>query len=239
MKAYLETIHELADVKECYDHVREFYRTFRYEIGSLQCHLKQIYDTMIKNIENRTYFQYTAKIEDILIGHIVACDVGNFEMEIKSVMVEKRFQKTGVARQMIKKLRKVAKESGFKVLKIEEREGANGFFARAGFIPYLYVTIKGGENVDLVKKGNINKYQVINEGKVGNDYIIKYDIEEEAVQIDKSFFLKNKTNVEVCFIYERKLYKEKPKKLPPKKEFQKIKIEREKKELKKTAPKEK
>ncbi len=206
MKPYFERISTLDDVNACFDQVRTFYHNAKYYFDELNCHLKELYDIMLSNVESCSPYQFTAKIEDVVIGHIVA-SVENDQLTINSIVVNPRFQKRGIARKMIKIISNLAKVDKIKVIKILERERANGFFARAGFIPFLRVVIIGCENIEKVKSANINRFKIIKEEKIGNDYYIDYDTEEEAVQIDKSFFVKASKNVQATFIYEKKLYK--------------------------------
>lgn len=166
----------------------------------------EIYNEMIDALQGPKGLQIKAEIAGVLIGYgLVTIDSATRSAWLKVILVKRHFQKKGTARKLIKTLEKNVKSLGFNTLKTVEREGANGFFIRAGYIPYLYVQCKTTEEALMIEDFNKDRFKIIEKNKTANGYTFKFDVEEEAVYSDKQGFAKLGGEISAIFVYEKKL----------------------------------
>ncbi len=219
MRVKITRLNNLQDIKKCFAMIKKFYTHSKTFSSRENCYLKEIYDHLIEGVAEESRFLLVAKMQGEIVGNIIATDQGEYDASliIKSIMVEKNLRKKGLARKLLNRIIKEAKKRKFKAVKIEERERANGFFVRAGFIPYLYVKIGNGVDIEKVKKGNINNFKILIEGRQKNCYFIKYDVEEEAVEEDRQVFKRISDDVDAVFVYEKVIASKRMLKKPIKK----------------------
>lgn len=166
----------------------------------------EIYNEMVDALQGIKGLQIKAEISGVLIGYgLVSIDDISKSAWIKVILVKRYFQKKGIARKIIKTLEKNVKSLGFNTLKTLEREGANGFFIRAGYIPYLYVNCKTDEEALMVEECNKGRFKILEKSKNDLGYTFKFDVEEEAVFADKKAFNKLGGNINSFFVYEKKI----------------------------------
>ena len=168
--------------------------------------LVEAYGDMMDAVEKQSPLQIKAESSGVLIGHALAViDEETKSAWLRTILVKHFFQKKGIAQKLLKTIEKTVKSLGFDTLKAVEREGANGFYIRAGFIPYLYVTCKDPQDIESVKELNNGRLKILEENQTSKGYVIKFDVEEEAVYSDKKIFNKLGKGISALFVYEKKL----------------------------------
>ena len=168
--------------------------------------LVEVYGQMMDAATSQSPLQIKAESSGVLIGHALAViDEETKSAWLRTILVKHFFQKKGIAQKLLKTIEKTVKSLGFDTLKTVEREGANGFYIRAGFIPYLYVTCKTKQDVERVKSLNNGRLKVLEEQQTSKGYVIKFDVEEEAVYSEKEMFNWLGNGISALFVYEKKL----------------------------------
>lgn len=166
----------------------------------------ETYNEMVDTLQGKKNLQFTAEISGVLVGYgLAVCDKKRNSAWIRVIVVKKYFQKKGIARKLLRVIEKNVKKLGFDILKTPEREGANGFFTRAGYIPYLYVNCKTTEDAEKVKAFNAGRLNLLSEENNEPFHTLKFDVEEEAVYADKKNFSNLSKTIFPFFVYEKKL----------------------------------
>ena len=168
--------------------------------------LVETYGEMMDAVSVQSPLQIKAELSGVLIGHALAViDDVTKSAWLRIIMVKRYFQKKGIAQMLLKNIEKTVKKLGFDTLKTLEREGANGFYIRSGFVPFLYVTCK---NLDEAKKAlefNAGRLKLLSNEETPTGVILKFDAEEEAVYSDKKMFNKLSKGISANYVYEKKL----------------------------------
>ena len=201
----IKPLKNIQDVKEAHRSILEEFKITLRDGCDYKFENVETFNKMLQLLNENKKFQLKAECRGVFLGCAVALDPDFEEKSIflRVLIVKKGVQKMGIARRLLKEIEKVLKKKGFNTLKVMEKEGSNGFFIRAGFIPFLYVSSTEKQDIEKIKEANTQNFKILKEYEEDGRHVLKFDVEEEAVYQDKKKFKKISDRIKADFIYEK------------------------------------
>lgn len=164
--------------------------------------MHEIYQTMLKNYENKTPLQFFAIHDKQVIGCVVGEQRGSHELLVQAIAVDSKFRGMGIAKTLIEKLSKHAKKLGLRHYKVNGDIINPGFFVKVGFTPYLYIKAVRTTTIADIEEANAEQLAQIEQSPYEN--VVKYVIPNTNKKLLEPFKLKL-NDFQAKFTYERSI----------------------------------
>lgn len=195
------------EVKKVYKLLKERYEEDSRETFLTPFPLSETYVEMINQVDSRKKLQFKAERTGHLIGFVSTADKshnGN-DIYIQAIAVKKEYIKSGVGRTLMKHVEQVIKRAGYKIIKIDERDGSNVFFIKSGYTPYLYVYTTEKNVVEKISSSLLKQMELMDVIENENGFCVKIDVFGEPVGKYKRYFNHLDPSIKSAFVYEKKI----------------------------------